>query len=201
MSGGVAWPDPAELYAGAYGASFDGTSGAIETFWPPIQTDESFTVSAWVKLDVAEGYRTAVSIDGEQVSPFLLYYPQSAGAFCFLMFYTDEGGADFNRACDAQPPPTGQWTHLVGVFNKTTREISLYVDGVLVETETYGGLDPWAADGPLAIGRAWHTSTAGGTPQNDRWWPGDIALVQVYQGPMDATDVAQLHNTQSSLAP
>jgi len=48
-----------------------------------------------------------------------------------------------------------EWVHLAGTNNGETGEMSLYVDGELIGTETHIGeirLDPESSNRPLAIG-------------------------------------------------
>ncbi|WP_435227282.1 LamG-like jellyroll fold domain-containing protein [Streptomyces sp. Tue6028] len=50
--------------------------------------------------------------------------------------------------------------HLVGVYEATTKNLSLYVDGRLTATRAYTGTT-WNAAGPLQIGRRLYQGTYG----------------------------------------
>ncbi|MGW1724462.1 LamG domain-containing protein [Streptomyces sp. NPDC002306] len=47
---------------------------------------------------------------------------------------------------------SGQWTHLVGVYDATAKELRLYVNGKLAGSRDWT-YTPWNATGPLQIGR------------------------------------------------
>ncbi|MET9119838.1 LamG-like jellyroll fold domain-containing protein [Streptomyces sp. NPDC004528] len=64
---------------------------------------------------------------------------------------TDNTGKTFT-ATYGGPPTIGQWAHLVGVYDASTNQITLYVKGRQVDTKAFGGT-PWNATGPAQIGR------------------------------------------------
>jgi len=82
-------------------SSFSSTESAL------VDTSRAFSVSAWVKLDVANTTYIVASQDGEQESGFALRY-------------------------SADPSTVGVWTHLVGVYEAS--KVSLYVNGKLDST-------------------------------------------------------------------
>jgi hypothetical protein len=57
-------------------------------------------------------------------------------------------------------PTTGAWTHLVGVCDATTNQLTLYVNGRQAGTKAFAGT-PWDATGPLQIGRRLASGTYG----------------------------------------
>jgi RHS repeat-associated protein len=130
---------------------FDGTGGHVRTTGgPPIRTDQSFTVAAWVRVDGQVPHpRTMVSIDGNRASGFYLQWSHTMG-WSFLMTHRDEDEAIGDRV--TAPFRYGRWTHLAGVQDAGSREIRLYVDGKLHATAPR--LGTWAANGALQIGRA-----------------------------------------------
>lgn len=202
LSTGATWPASGDAYAGQFGVNFDGVSGQVQTSWGPVDTAESFSVSAWVKLVDRDGWQAAVTMDGVATTPFGLVYDPGADRFCFHMIHLDitEPGAERTSACAAQAPQLGAWTHLVGVFDRQQQQVSLYVDGEPAATSSYQGLQPWAAQGPLVIGRGLRTPS-GGTATPSDWWHGGIALVRAYQGVLDGAGVAQLYEQQHDPTP
>jgi hypothetical protein len=195
LSGGVGWPDPGQAYAGTYGLVFDGQTGAVSTFFPPVLTDEAFTLAGWMNPVSTGGDRAAVAIEGTHAAVATLGYDTGAGAYCFTMAHNDVAAADTTSACAATAPQVGAWTHLVGVFDRRARQVLLYVDGQLAAAVTYGGLETWQAWGALAIGR----TLVDGQP--DHHWHGRVALVRAYQGALTAAGVADLHQQQLDPTP
>jgi hypothetical protein len=164
---------------GASGAAlqFDGNGGHAETAGPVVDTSGNFTVSAWVKLDRLDGWRTAVGQDGGVQSTFFLQKTADTNRFSF----STAGG----RALSTFTPETGRWYHLVGVRDAATGTHSLYVDGA--KQSSFGQCLNPESTGPLSIGRAqW-----GGNDVD--FWPGAVDEVRVWDRALDANEVAQLY--------
>ncbi len=156
---------------------FDGTGGHAETTGPVVDTSGNFTVSAWVKLDRLDGWRTAVGQDGGVQSTFFLQKTADTNRFSF----STAGG----RALSTFTPETGRWYHLVGVRDAATGTHSLYVDGV--KQSSFGQCLNPESTGPLSVGRAqW-----GGNDVD--FWPGAVDEVRVWDRALHADEVAQLY--------
>jgi hypothetical protein len=173
--------------------ALDGAAGHVSTAGPVLRTDNSFTVSAWVRLADRDDYRNAVAQDGAQLAAFRLYYHYTLDRFCFLMYHTDQGGATWTRPCSTQSPELNTWVHLAGVYNAQDRTVTLYVNGQPAQSFGYGGASPWQADGQFLVGRTIFTPTGGPTAQTN-FWSGDVDQVRAYQGAMTATQVLDLYN-------
>jgi hypothetical protein len=133
----------------------------------------SFTVSAWVYLTSTSNWATAVSQDGVYNSSFYLQYSVVNGAWAFSRVASDTSGADGIRAISEAPPVTGQWTHLVGVYDSSSQQLSLYVNGVF--NNAVLDTTPYAGQGNVIVGRA--ESDAHDTD----WFTGMIKDVEVFQ--------------------
>ncbi len=169
-TGGVSWT--AGRIGGA--ARFNGTDGVLGTAAPALRTDTSFTASAWVRLDGTGGNFTAVSQDGTRQSGFQLGYASDLDRWTFGMVTVDTDTEVLHRAVSTAPPVLHVWTHLLGSYDKSTGQLSLYVDGTLQGTAAHSGA--WQAGGGVAIGRGrWRGSLV-------NWWPGDLDDVQLFQG-------------------
>jgi PKD repeat protein len=195
LSGGASWPDAGQAYGGTYGVTLDGISGQVTTGWVPVLTEESFTVSGWVRLASRAGDRTAISLDGQASSAMRLFYHAAQDRLCVQMSHQDTASPGTTTACAGQPPALGAWTQLTGVFDRANRRIALYVDGQPAAAATYLGLEPWPAAGPVVIGRA----LIDGAPQ--QWWTGGVARVQAHHGAMTAALVADLYAAQLDPTP
>lgn len=123
-----------------------------QTAGPSVRTDASFTVAAWVLLDRADGVHTVVSQAGNQRAGFQLDYSKDANKWRFAMASSD-GASPTYEALSHQAPTLGKWTHLVGVYDLTSRKIRLYVNGEL-QPEAAAPEHPWAAVGPTFVGCA-----------------------------------------------
>lgn len=162
---------------GAVGGAvaLDGVDDHVVTGRPVVRTDRSFTVTALVRADPsvpADRVMTAVSQDGLRNNGFHLQY--ASGKWSFGMHPTDSDASAGGRvAATATEAAGGRWTHLTGVYDATTRKISLYVDGRFGGEATLpvGAVD---AAGPVNIGRA---KVAGAFAE---YWKGSIDEVALY---------------------
>ncbi|MFG1711010.1 LamG domain-containing protein [Nonomuraea sp. M3C6] len=157
----------------------DGTTGYAQTASPVVNASQSFTVSAWVRMNnkTAWGWQTLVSQDGPTNSAFFLQYSQADDRWSM-----SAGGV---RALSAKPPALGEWAHVVGVYDTATKQVQLYVNGVLQGVKAISV--PWAKEnGSMAIGRA----KANGA--NVDFFAGDIDDVRVFDRVVSATEVSDL---------
>lgn len=170
----------------------NGSTGFATTSGPVVDTTQSYSVGAWVKLSSAGNYATAVSEDGTSSSGFYLQYSLPDNKWAFSQVPTD-GSVTGIRALGAAPV-LNTWTYLVGVYNATSGGLQLYVNGVPAGTAT--NAKPWMASGPLAIGRG---KAAG---KNSDFFPGQIGDVQVYQRALTATEIDSIFtNTPVTITP
>ncbi|MFD7306623.1 LamG-like jellyroll fold domain-containing protein [Promicromonospora sp. NPDC059942] len=169
---GTTWTDG--VTGGAL--SFDG-AGEADTGRTLVRTDGSYSVSAWARLDVADGgFQTVVSQDTGGNSAFFLQYSgqDQRWAMSFV-------GA---RALSPTKPEPGRWYHLTGVRDAATGELSLYVDGERVATRNVCTAPE--TQGSLVIGRGQY---GGNEVDHLR---GDVDDVRVFDRALTAEEVAQL---------
>jgi hypothetical protein len=182
----VSWVDDRSGTPGS-AARLNGIDGWLTTTGPAIRTDQSFTVSAWVKLDGTTGNRAVASQDGARASGFVLGYWQSCTCWSFGMPHQDRDDPTMLVAAGGTVR-VGVWTHLVGVFDAAAGTTALYVDGLL----TGQGLGPaaaWDADGAFAIGRGrWNGAITD-------FWPGDLDSVRVHAGVTPASRIPDLYGS------
>ncbi|WP_433191104.1 LamG domain-containing protein [Actinoallomurus sp. CA-150999] len=120
---------------------------------PAVHTDKSFTVSVWARLGDATHYSTAVSQAGSKFSGFQIYYSPSYKTWVFGRHSTDADGAVEVPVVADAPARLNRWTHLAGVYDAPSRQLSFYVDGA-PQSGRASVTSPWDATGPLQIGRA-----------------------------------------------
>lgn len=138
---------------GKVGAGALNLTGAATSFvdvpYPVIDTNESYTVATWVKLNSLTGFQTFASIDGTTISPF--YLQLSGGVFDFAQRGTDSTSATLAQV-NGLAPTVGVWYYVAGVYNKTAGTIELFVNGV--SQGTAAATTSWTATGHTTVGRA-----------------------------------------------
>lgn len=170
------------------GASFSGATGQqIATNGPVVTTTASYSVSAWVNLAAAPtGNQTAVSQDANVASGFYLQYESTDKSWAFAHVSADSASPTATRAHGTATPSAGTWYHLVGTYDSSTGAMTLYVNGASAGTAT--DTAPFAASGPLAIGRGRYGSAAADL------FDGQVANVQVYNRVLSAGEVSSLYS-------
>jgi hypothetical protein len=181
--------------------TLDGTTGAATTSGVDLRTDQSFTVSAWVRLrhkdcdlDAVSACKVdAVTVDGEHTSKFRLGHVvdddnHAYGAWLFEMPESDAADARVTKAAvSTWPTDLDTWTHLVGVYDQATKKIWLYVNGTRVGDGTLNS--PWRATKGLVIGRG---NVKGAAAE---YWPGGVDDVRLYTGPLDSSRIGGLYRS------
>ncbi|MFC3577722.1 LamG domain-containing protein [Streptomyces yaanensis] len=181
-------------------------TGYAATATAVLNTNESFTVSAWVQLSNASANRVIVSAPGTDGSAFALYYSAAYKKWIFSRADKDQKSVAYIRSlADQENPPLNVWTHVAGVFktegddnlpdtDPSNDTIQLFINGrpqgqpvvLAKEASTY---TPWNATGGLQFGR----SKGGGTYGN--YYFGLLDEVAVWQqalSPEQVADDAQL---------
>jgi alpha-L-arabinofuranosidase len=167
---------------GAHDLSLPGRAGSfVDIPRPVIDTSQSFTVMASVKLNRIDGYQTVVSIDGDQISGFFLQLRGDSGDFGFTVPPADGTGGAVAIAASNIGPEANHWYHLAGVYDAAAHTLSLYVNGSLQETVPF--TSPWRATGHTVIGRG----KFGGSPVD--FVGGQIDDVRLYQSAVSAADI------------
>ena len=152
---------------------------------PVLRTDQSFTVSAWFKLDsgsLPARNETLVSQDGTAVSGFFLQYNYSHAlvpGWEFVVPGSDVSSPTLYGAWTSGA--TTDWTHLAGVYDAGAGTVKLYVNGVLAATHT--GVTTFQANGSLRLNQAWWNSGlsdgVGGTTDQVQVWQGVLTDRQI----------------------
>jgi hypothetical protein len=109
-----------------------------------LNVTKEFSASLWFKgTDARYGQFLAGKWDGATAGEISWFMDIASGGICDgLDFYVSKDGSSlvanrvYTRSCN-QTYQDGQWHHLVGVFN-AGQEISIYLDGVLLNTTASG---------------------------------------------------------------
>jgi len=159
----------------------------VQTADRPIDTTQSFTVSAWVNpLDQSHSsrYQTIMSQDGASYGGFyLMTTPGGSLRFCMrsqVTLITD---------CAVAPTATSPntWVFVTGVWDRANRQIRLYVNKKLVTTNSHS-LSPGetTASGRLSVGSA-VTNNA-----RTNMWNGYILYPTIFPGVADSSQLDNL---------
>jgi hypothetical protein len=191
-NGAVVGGDPGWLKAADAGKTGLRLSGSnyVEVSGAVVNTARSFTVMAWVNLDLMEAkrYQTFVSIDGREISGFFLqlnpYAGQGTGRFEFDRMEDDTRNSTKITAKAKPSISTNIWYHLAGVYDADGQEMSLYLDGKLQESVPYA--KGWQATGKTAIGRAKNFG------HNVNFLCGSVRDVRLYASALTADQIKKL---------
>ncbi|WP_239590020.1 LamG-like jellyroll fold domain-containing protein [Streptomyces aureoverticillatus] len=142
-------------------ATLNGGSGAyLNTGQHVVDTDKTFSVAAWVQLpELPKTSMSVLSQDGTAQSGFSLGYDAASRRWSFLA-PDSEMNSMISWQVQGPKPVAGEWTHLVGVYDKdevkagTHGTMRMYVNGTLVKGDVQERPTSWNATGSLQIGRA-----------------------------------------------
>ncbi|MFF5232467.1 ricin-type beta-trefoil lectin domain protein [Dactylosporangium sp. NPDC000521] len=156
------------------GMRLDGVTGHARTDNPVVHTDQSFTVSGWVKLTDNTTSRTAFSQQGTRTAAFAVKYDKAIDRWSFVVSGSDVDAPAVVRANSFAAPQLNAWTYLAAVYDAQAGKIRLYVNEQF-QAETAVGAN-FDAAGPFNIGR---TMAAGAGAE---YFKGDIDEVQLVAG-------------------
>ncbi|WP_406010267.1 LamG-like jellyroll fold domain-containing protein [Streptomyces sp. NBC_00637] len=198
---GSAPEQTAALYGGATpgvegrigkAVQFDGVDDYAATDVATIDTDVSFSVSAWVKLSaMPSGAAVVASQRGNNAPGFELYYSKGYDRWVFNQYSADSASGTPVRAMQAAAGgvKAGEWTHLVGEYAAGEKLLKLYVNGTLAGSTAYS--TPWNARRGMVIGG----SFLGDTPASP--FPGVIDEVKTFEKPLSAGEVSGLYSSNA----
>ena len=168
-------------------------AGGVQTPHPQtgvpltVRTDSTFTVTAWARLDSTAGpdHQAVVGMDSTNSSPFAISHIPGSNTWRFAMADHDTTTTSLATVHSTVTATAGRWTHLAGVYDIATKQLRLYVDGVLqpnTATLTAG----FHGTGSWTLGRRRY----GGI--DDSYFKGAIDDVRVYNYAVTASDLEQL---------
>jgi hypothetical protein len=197
LQGGADWtagqtstPNPKDL-----AARFNGTSSFIGTPRSAVDTDRSFAVAAWARLDKIGGNAAVVAQEGNTYSGFILKALPN-GRWAFVTPTSDGGTVGGDVAESGSAAQAGVWTHLVGMYSKDRQRIELYVNGVLAGSAPHTTV--WDANGPVVIGRSkWKTGSNGDGKAD--WFTGAVDDVVIYSRTLFINEIQALASRDLSL--
>ncbi|MFG1943430.1 LamG-like jellyroll fold domain-containing protein [Nonomuraea sp. NPDC048826] len=172
---------------GQLGQAVNFTGGHAATSGPVINTNQSFTASAWVRLDNSTQEQTVLSQMGTNLPGFALSYqtstaPEYDQRWTLSMINQDIPDSIHETVIQSEHlAKIGEWTHVAAQYDKDAGKICLYVDGVLAGERDH--TVSWNARGAFEIGRA---RVLGGSLK------GSVDDIHVYQRALSANELRAL---------
>lgn len=170
---GTGWNDNGVRFQGGCGTTQSTVTSCKESTddaasrVPVVRSDQSFTVSAWVKLaNLPDQNMAIVSQNGDYTTGFSLHYVVDQGQryWAFEMSNPDHADNAFQvrqaRSTADYAPQQGEWTHLAGVYDAIGKHLYLYVNGRpmadhdVVNTSPADFAPGWNASGSLQVARS-----------------------------------------------
>ncbi len=188
LTNGTTWTTtvPDEInFTNPYALDFDGSNDYVSIGNQNIPTNGSFTLSAWVKIDVDTTDGSVIGHRGTAAD----------GTSVLLWFDNDDTNGDaFQFAVSSDNPKTGDgyrsivkdtWYHVTAIYDDSSAtQRQLYVDGALRESD--------AGDVSFDKGTtAWGVGSENGSA-SVRPFNGQIDDVQVYNRALSADEIATL---------
>lgn len=127
---------------------------------------------------------------------FIVGDKSSGWDFRYAVNLTTTGKSNWVIARSGVVPQRGVWYHVVGVWNKEAKTVSIYINGEKKATEI-------VADGSeffLHSNSVYHWFGVGvdaSKNQGAEGWDGDVAIARVYDKPLSDEDVVALYNASN----
>ncbi|MCK8679925.1 LamG domain-containing protein [Streptomyces lichenis] len=162
------------------GQAYAATAGRV------LETQASYSVAAWVRLDSTGRAATVLGQDGAHQSAFFLGYCEGAKTWCLRLPDADavSTALDNQRVEARERAALGVWTHLAAVVDTGRKTLTLYVNGVPQGSDTLT-TGAWSSTGPLQIGRVKYRDA-----YVDHF-PGEVDEVAVWQSAQLAEFIAR----------
>jgi hypothetical protein len=170
-----------------FALDFDGQTDRVIFNNDDMSSWAGIAVAAWVKTsDISEGRHRIISKDRIGTpGAFTLYSDE--GNWGFGVYDGNDNSTDNSKwrfaISDGADTHDGEWHHIAGVADPQKDTITLYVDGVPVDTEDwYRGTINDSANEFLCVGG----SSDPGSGNSQQGFKGQIDRVQVYEGTSNA---------------
>ncbi|MFI7408878.1 LamG-like jellyroll fold domain-containing protein [Streptomyces sp. NPDC049627] len=155
----------------------------------PLTAQDSFTLTARARLAAANpgADGTVLSLSGANGTAIKVKYQASSGRWQLVVTGADSAAPVTTSVLDTADPPSseGDGDHLALVYNAVFGEAILYVNGTAVAEAAWDNTWDFSTT-RLQIGRTLTGTTA------TEYFSGAVDEVRMYQGPLDASWVAQV---------
>lgn len=151
---GITWPTATISGRSTNYAAFAGPSSLITAPDPVIDTRKSFTISTTALVTKAGG--VVLSQDLTRGSSLLLFPNHHKNTWEFSLANADADGMPYDTTTETNTAvgiAFNTWTQLTAVYDHTTGQMRLYVNGTLAATGHHSASTSPAPVGPLTLGR------------------------------------------------
>ena len=172
---------------------FDGINSYTAVNNDPLldfDVDDSFSISAWVKLnDDIKDWRAIVGkANNDSLNGYVLRHDQGGN---LAMMVEESDGSDQSSAIAQQDYRDDQWHHVVGIINRQDKTNTIYVDGYKKDESDITDLGSLTNDYNLNIGSL---EQSGGIS-----FDGLIDEVKMYSKALTSSEIYELYGQQVSL--
>ncbi len=176
------------------GASFAGVIGAyIETGVTAEEfPTDSFTIMAWANSVSNSQHMTIAGVAGANPNPLALFYlqrdhPSHGNDWYFIVAneYGTEHGDSFGTSVN-----DGQWYHIAGVYDDSSQEIELFVDGIGTGSPTTLLEARDTADSNMLIGASYYSDFI------TDYYQGIIDEVMLFNRALTDEEIERIYNTE-----
>ncbi|MEV0148133.1 MULTISPECIES: DNRLRE domain-containing protein [unclassified Nonomuraea] len=129
-----------------------GSGPFAQTAGPVLQTDQAFTVAAWLRLSDRDTAANFLEQRGTRQAPFRFGNDPQHG-LVFTLSSADDAGASAEGVLSGVKPPVNTWFHVAGVYSKTSGRVALYLDGNLIGSSAVS-FPAWNSTAPMTLGTA-----------------------------------------------
>lgn len=149
----------------------------------------TISISLWFKSNSANAIQRLVFLgnDAQDRQNISLNYNVNSDGKCDFRYESDiplSGGFIYSTSVLND----NEWHHLVGVRNGSTKQMAIYVDGILENSFTYIN-DPVQADSPLQFGRS--------LPGFSQYFTGTLDDVRIYSKVLSTSEIDLLYDEEN----
>ena len=165
---------------------FDGSNDYVDIGdKPSLNISGSQTISVWVHLNAVQDSEWNI-VAGKAESGNEQADIRTDNNNGSLIFLVRDSGGNYHTA-DTNINTTGQWIHVVGVFDSSSQEIRIYSDGSLKSTTNIGDSSLNQNNSPFQIGARAYDSGS------ESYFAGSISEVRIYNHALTQQEVHYLY--------
>jgi len=160
--------------------SFDGSDDSVEIPGTPDFSGQAFTLAVWARPDNLSNTGNIIGQDNLGGNSRNQRVLTNNGGIETRVF---NGSSSRTAVIPSSKLSTGNWYHIVGVFNHSTGETKIYLNGSLEDTTTFGSSAKEDLT-DIQIGKA------DGAPT---YYTGDVDDARLYSKELTSTEVSNLY--------
>lgn len=169
---------------------FNGSSDKIKTFAENdfnFSTNSSFTFEAWIKPDLSTSVAEQIIMERKPTNSNLAINLKLKSTQ--IIFLVRNTAGQLYSAEATKNVYDNNWHHIVGVKDGSSKQLRLYVDGVLVKTVATTYTSGFISPTPLGITIGYRNKTG-----DESYFKGAIDEVAIYNSALSAALITQHYN-------